>query len=103
MSNSTHNQSTGKLSIVMSIPAALLWFGVMFFCIKWLLASTSGRLIPGANTSGEALLVLFLFSLLLAIGGLFSSVMAWMRKSNSKWQILSLIGAFVVFWAVCGH
>ena len=103
MNSSTHNQSTGKLLTVMSVPAALLWFGVMFFCAKWLLASAAGRLEPGANTSMGALLVFFLLALLLSIGGIYLCFKAWMSKSNLKWQIVSLIGAVVTFWAVCGN
>jgi hypothetical protein len=103
MNSSTHNQSTGKLSIVVSVPAALLWFGVMFFCAKWLLASAAGRLEPGANTSMGALLVFFLLALLLSIGGIYMCIKAWMSKSNLKWQTVSLIGAVVTFWAVCGN
>lgn len=102
MSSSTHSKFN-KFSMAVSIPTALLWFGVMFFSIKWLLASTSGRLVPGVNTSGKELLIIFLLALLLAIGGLFSCIMTWMRKLNSRWQTVSLIGAFVIFWAVCGH
>ena len=103
MNSSAQNQSTGKLSIVMSVPAAVLWFGVILFCAKWLLASAAGRLEPGANTSMGALLVFFLLALLLSISGIYMCVKAWMSKSNLKWQIVSLIGAVVTFWAVCGN
>ena len=103
MNSSTNNHSSGRLSIAMSVPAALLWFGVMFFCAKWILASAAGRLEPGVNTSMGALLVFFLFTLLLSIGGIYLCFKAWMSKSNLKWQTVSLIGAVVTFWAVLGN
>jgi len=103
MKSSANNHSTRKVSIAMSVPAALLWFGVMFFCAKWILASAAGRLEPGANTSMGTLLVFFLLTLLLSIGGIYLCFRAWMNKSNLKWQTVSLIGAVVTFWAVCGN
>jgi hypothetical protein len=103
MNSPTHNQSTGRLSIAMSVPAALLWFGAMFFGAKWILASATGHLEPGADTSMGALLVFFLLALLLSIGGIYLCFKAWMSKSNIKWQTISLIGAVVTFWAVCGN
>jgi CDP-diglyceride synthetase len=98
-----HKQSIGRLSIAMSVPAALLWFGVTFFCAKWILASATGHLEPGANTSMRALLVFFLLTLLLSIGGIYLCFRAWMGKSNVKWQTISLMGAVLSFWAICGN
>jgi len=103
MNNSTDYQSHTTLSIVMSIPAALLWFGVMFFCAKWINASAVGRLELGANTSMESLLGFFFLASLLAIGGIYLCFRAWISKSNLKWQTVSLIGGFLTFWAVCGN
>jgi hypothetical protein len=49
------------------------------------------------------LLVFFLLTALLSIGGIHLSFKAWTHKSNFNWQIVSFIGAIVTFWAVCGN
>jgi hypothetical protein len=92
----------GAFAIIASVPAAFLWGGVMFFCVKWVHASAVGRLEPGVNTSMGALLVIFLCALLLSLGGIYLCGRAWMGRSSLKWQVVSLIGAVVAFWAVSG-
>ena len=89
-------------ALLISIPAAVLWLGVAFFLCKWTAYWFNGNLVPGSNTSGTILFVLF-FACALATGfGIYATARAWLGKSNTRWQALSLICAFLVLWAVAG-
>lgn len=102
MNSSIQNQSRDRATIVTSIPAALIWFAVLGFLAKWFHAWAMGRLEPGQGTSWAALFVLFLVALLACAGGIYSGVGAWRGKSRLRWQVVSLIGAVLVLWAVSG-
>ena len=102
MNSSMQNQSIDRPAIITSIPATLIWFGVLAFLAKWLQAWASGRLAPGESSSWAALLVLFLFALLACAGGIYLSIRAWRGKSHFKWQAASLIGAVLLLWTVSG-
>ena len=91
-----------RATAITSVPAFLLWVGVLAFLAKWFQAWTAGRLEPGANTSMEALLVVFILAALSSVGGIYLSVRAWRRKSQLKWQAVSLIAGILALWAVSG-
>ena len=51
MNSSIQNQPIDRATIITSIPATLIWFGVLAFLIKWFQAWASGRLVPGEGSS----------------------------------------------------
>jgi hypothetical protein len=102
MNNSIAKQSTDRVLFIMSIPVLLIWLGVLAFLVKWFRAWSEGRLEPGQGTSWVALFVLFFVALVVCASGIYLNVRAWQSKSRLTWQILSLIGAVLVLWAVSG-
>ena len=99
MNRSVQNHRVTKIT---SVPAALTWFGVLAFLAKWFQAWSVGRLEPGSDTSWMALLMVFIVALLASGGGIYLSIRAWQGRSHVKWQVISLIGAVLVLWAVSG-
>jgi len=102
MNSSMPTQTIDRATVIVSVPAFLLWVGVLAFLAKWFRAWAAGRLEPGANTSMEALFVVFLLASLGSVGGIYMSVRAWRRKSELKWQAGSLIAGVLMLWAVSG-
>ncbi len=88
--------------LLISITAAVSWLGVAFFLGKWTVYWLKGNLVPGSNTPGAALFVFFLACALATGFGFYATARAWLGKSNTRWQLLSLICAFLVLWAVAG-
>ena len=89
-------------ALLISIPAAVLWCGAALFLIKWMVYWLKGNLAPGSNTSGAALFVLFFACALAAGSGFYATARAWLGRSNTRWQLLSLFGGILVLWAVSG-
>lgn len=92
-----------RTTLIISILAGALWLAGASFMARWTIAWLRGNLTPGSNTSGTLLFGFFLFCSI-AIGvGFYTTARAWLGKSSTKWQVLSLIGAFFIFWVVVGH
>jgi len=102
MNSSIEKRSLDRAIIITSIPAGLIWFGVLIFLAKWFHFWAGGRLEPGQGTSWFALILLFSLALFACAGGIYSGVRAWGGKSRLRWQIVSLIGAVLALWAVSG-
>ncbi len=102
MKRPIEGQSIDRATIFTSLPAALIWLGVLAFLAKWFQAWCAGGLEAGVNTSRRALLVLFLLAFSASVSGICLSVEAWRGKSNLRWQVGSLIGAALTLWAVSG-
>jgi hypothetical protein len=92
-----------RITLLISIFAAVFWFGAALFLAKWTMAWLRGNLTPGDNTSGTILFGFFLFCALATGLGFYTTARAWLGKSNTKWQAASLICAFLIFLAVAGH
>jgi hypothetical protein len=92
-----------RKAFLISIPAAVLWLGSAFFLGKWTTYWLRGNFVPGSDTSGVTLFAFF-FACAVATGfGFYATARALLGKSTIRWQVLSLICAFLVLWAVAGH
>ena len=91
-----------RKAFLISIPAAVVWIGAAFFLVKWTISWLNGNLVPGNNTSGVVLFVFFLACAVAMVFGFYTTAKAWLGKSNTKWQVISLICAILVLLAVAG-
>ena len=91
-----------RKALIISIPITAVWIGSAFFFAKWTIYWHKGNLIQGNNTSGTVLFVFFLACLIALVFGFYTTSKAWFGKSNTKWQVISLICAILVLLAVAG-
>ena len=89
-------------SILLSIPATLLWIGVGGFLLRWHRAWIAGNLEPGLETSWTALYVIFGISALAMMAGFCLTITAWIGRSTVRWQIASAVLGLVFLWVVAG-
>ena len=94
---------TNRATILLSVPATLLWVGVGAFLLRWYFAWGAGNLQPGLRTSWTALYVVFGIATLAVAGGFCLTTMAWIGKSTVRWQIVSVVLGVLFLWMVAGH
>jgi hypothetical protein len=85
-----------------SVPAGLVWIGVLLLLARWAIAAATGHLTPGSQSSWAGLTLLFLIALSAAIAGCYATVQALSGRSSPRWQLASLAAAFFTLWAVSG-
>jgi len=94
---------SNRATILLSVPATLLWVGVGAFLLRWYFAWGTGNLQPGLRTSWTALYVFFGIATLAVAGGFCLTTMAWIGKSTVRWQIVSVVLGVLFLWMVAGH
>ena len=105
MSTQSQDRSikSNRPTILLSVPAALLWVGVGLFLLRWYCAWWTGNLQPGLGTSWTALYVMFAIAALAVASGFCLTTMAWIGKSTVRWQIFSVVLGVLFLWAVAGN
>ena len=95
-------RSSKHRSILLSIPAVLLWLGVGGFLLKWYRAWATNSLEPGLGTSWLTLYIIFAIATLAVASGLWNAVSAWTGKSKEQWQVASIVAGFMFLWSAVG-
>ncbi|MBC8875715.1 MAG: hypothetical protein H8E44_40325 [Planctomycetes bacterium] len=93
---------SNRASILVSVPATLLWAVTGVFLVRWCLTWGAGNLQPGLGTSWTALYMVFGIATLAVVGGFCLTAMAWMGKSTVKWQIVSVLLGIFCLWFIAG-
>jgi hypothetical protein len=105
MTTRLHEPTTKSncVTILLSVPAALLWAGVGAFLLRWGLAWGASDLQPGLETSWTTLYAVFGIATLAVAGGFCLTAMAWIGRSTVGWQAFSVVLAALFLWMVAGH
>ena len=89
--------------LLLSVASTVVWSGVAMFLFKWSRFWVAGNLQPGEGTTWLTLYGIFIAAVMATLFGFLLTILAFWGKSSLRWQMISLLIAFLVLWGVAGH